>query len=112
MNDHLLSQARNLPSYKRFTDDELSYMYSVGYTLYSQKRYTDAANVFTLINIYRPFEVRYLKALAACQQMRQKWNDALDTYELVLTIDPEDNEAMRLRERCQASADIDEAGNK
>lgn len=90
----------HLPAHHRFTDAELELIYASGLARYSHGNYALAAKVFTFLVIYRPLEVRYLKALGIAQRLGGAWAQALQTYEWLKWIAPDDPQVQECYERC------------
>lgn len=112
MIDKLTAQIRNLPSSQRFTDDELEYIYTIGHAYYKQGRFEKARDFFSFLKVYRPVDLRYLKALASAQQMCRQLQDAIHTYSLLFALDKNDHEVIeRLNycKRCVVSQTINKA---
>jgi hypothetical protein len=94
-------QARAMPHCSRFTDDQLELIYAAGFARYSQGHFADAKQIFVFLMIYRPFDVRYLKALAAVQYMCGESIDALHSYSLLRLLAPDDVVIHDRYEKCQ-----------
>lgn len=94
-------QAREMPHCARFTDDQLELIYSAGFARYSQGRFADAKQIFVFLIIYRPFDVRYLKALAAVQYMCGESMDALHSYSVLRLLAPDDAVVRDRYDKCQ-----------
>lgn len=89
-----------LPAHRHFTDAELELIYASGLARHSQGDYVLAAKVFLFLVVYRPLEVRYLKALGIAQRLGGTWEQALHTYEWLKWIAPNDPEVRECHERC------------
>lgn len=94
-------QAREMPHCSRFTDDQLELIYSAGFARYSQGRYADAKQIFVFLMIYRPLDVRYLKALAAVQYICGETMEALHSYSVLKLLAPEDTVIRDRYEKCR-----------
>ena len=78
----------------RFTDQQLELIYRVGYQQYQSGQYLEAVRCFLLLTVYRPFSLRYLKALALAQFMVRHYEQAALTCSFLLVLDPTDVEAL------------------
>lgn len=66
-------------------------LYQVGHGFYSQARYSDAFNIFSMLVIFDHLNARNLMALASTAQMLGRYEDALQHYStaaLALANDP------------------------
>lgn len=97
-----MSEARKGVASKLFTDDELEFFYSIGYTSYTQARFKEALAMFQRLARYRPAEPRFLKALAASNEVCGNLVAARDAYALLMCVAPDDLEAKSCHERCAA----------
>ncbi len=99
--ERLTTELRNLPSSQRFTNDELEYIYTIGHAYYQQSQFEKARDFFSFLRIYSPVNLRYLKALAAAQQMCGQLQDAIDTYSFLIVLDENDPEIIERRNNCK-----------
>lgn len=101
MLEQLTTQIRNLPSSQRFTNDELEYIYTIGHAYYKQSQFEKARDFFSFLRIYSPVNLRYLKALAAAQQMCGQLQDAIDTYSFLIVLNGNDPEIIERHNSCK-----------
>ena len=73
---------------KGVTDDECEALYSLGYGMYEEGRYTDALKVLSYLVTLNHTEHRYLMALGATAQALGKHEDALKQYMAATLLDP------------------------
>lgn len=60
--------------------DALTALYSMGYTLYQQGKYSDARPFFRLLTMVDSFDCRYWMGLAACHQKLKDYLQAVEYY--------------------------------
>ena len=73
---------------KGITADECEALYSMGYGMYEEGRYTDALKVLSYLVALNHTEHRYLTALGATAQALGKYEDALQQYMAATLLDP------------------------
>lgn len=91
---------RALPLFDHFTDDKLECVYTVAHGYYMHRRFEEALDFFRFLTIYRLFDIRYLKAYAACQEMCGRLQEAIQCYELILVLADDDRETAMRHARC------------
>jgi hypothetical protein len=96
----LYTHLNTSPTNQIFSDNELEYVYSVSHSHYMEGNFKKAIKILIALTIFRPVNLRYLKALASAQQMDGQFLEAADNYALIMLFDPEDSEVNLRRERC------------
>lgn len=64
------------------TAKEYEAMFLVGHTLYGQKRYEDAEQVFAFLVMNNPYDRRFAQALGSAKQMLGQFADAIGYYSI------------------------------
>ena len=64
----------------QFSKQEIEIIYASGYRFYQQGAYEKAAELFTTLVMYDPFDQRSWKGLAAARQMDQKYQAAVQAW--------------------------------
>ncbi|WP_142848243.1 SycD/LcrH family type III secretion system chaperone [Telmatospirillum sp. J64-1] len=88
--DLLLNQGITIGQMHNLTDQDYEAVYTLGFNLYNQAKYEDALKAFTFLNFFNHLEPRYIKALAACQQMLKRYETAIQTYAIATILDASD----------------------
>lgn len=65
-------------------------MYSVGYSLYEQGRYSEAFKIFSVLVMRNHLEHRYVSGLGGACQMLGRYQDALQHYMTAATLNMDD----------------------
>ncbi len=73
-----------------FTDEMAEGIYSFGYRLYSNGKYSEAAPIFRLLILLDPTQLKYLLGMAACFHMLKEYQSAATTYSLCCIVDTND----------------------
>lgn len=108
--NNMAAASSPLPSLPRQTADillgqqEKDSLYTVGYALYQQAKYTEATPFFTLLSLHEPNNPAYYAALAACQKMTREYEKAIGNYALALLLQPEELEYIVHIAECQIAA--------
>jgi len=58
-------------------------LYSSAYGMYQVGDYVQAADLFTLLTLNEPYELRFWKGLASCRQMQREYKAALHAWGIV-----------------------------
>jgi type III secretion system low calcium response chaperone LcrH/SycD len=96
---HHIGTGGRLGDMMGFEERELEIMYALGHTMYTQRRFADAAQVFGFLLAHDHTERRYMKALAASLQMGEDYAGAIQLHTLANFMDMTDPEpALRLCE--------------
>jgi len=74
------------------SDSEMEAVYTLGYNLYNQAKYLEAAKAFTFLVQHDHLERKYYKALGSAMQMLKRYKDALQNYGMAATFDLTDPE--------------------
>lgn len=75
-----LTQGGTLGELRGLTAKEYEAMFLVGHTLYGQKKYQDAEQVFAFLVMNNPYERRFAQALGSAKQMLGQYADAIGYY--------------------------------
>lgn len=97
----LVAQLDALPSANRLTDADTEIVYSIAYNLAVQGHYGDALRRFSVLMLYRPTNVKYLKGWAVCNQMLENYDVAIANFAFAANIEPENPEHMLSIAECQ-----------
>lgn len=89
------------PTPKILGKTEKDSLYTLGYVLYGQEKYTEAIPFFTLLNLYEPSSARNYAALAACQKMTKAYEKAINSYATALLLEPDHIEYVLHIAECQ-----------
>lgn len=78
---HLI-QGGTLGELRGLTAKEYEAMFLVGHTLYGQKKYQDAEQVFAFLVMNNPYERRFAQALGSAKQMLGHYAEAIGYYSI------------------------------
>ena len=84
----LREKISDLPSSKRFTDEQIEIIYGIGYSFFMQGKFDIACGVFQMMLIYRPLEPRILGAFALCYKRLGQFESAIPSYSAALVLEP------------------------
>lgn len=73
-----------------FTSEDISLLYSLGFSLYEREDYEEAKTVFQRLVLGRPHERKFWMALGASQQMLQLYEDALTAWAMASFLEDAD----------------------
>lgn len=79
-----------LPVHNRLGSRECAVIYKQGHTLYQRGRYAQAAEIFCLLTLYRPQEVRFLLAGAICLKLQYRFDMAAPLFFAAMMLDETD----------------------
>lgn len=96
-----IAQLQALPSAKRLTDTDTEIIYSIAYNLAAQGHYADALRRLSILMLYRPTNVKYLKGWAVCHQMLGNYDVAIANFAFAASIEPENPEFMLSIAECE-----------
>lgn len=106
----LYEELNALPSASRLSDEQLEVIYAMGYTHLTQRQYQQALSFFIVLGLYGTTRHHYMMGLAYCMQMLERYDEAIDTYSLALTLYPERYDAaLRIVECHLGLENFDEA---
>jgi type III secretion system low calcium response chaperone LcrH/SycD len=86
----LVEELEGLESSKRFTEEQLETVYALGHSLYASGKYEEALRYFAFLTLYRPIDAKFLRGLAATQQMAKQYEAAIQVYSFLTLLDPHD----------------------
>lgn len=84
----LKEKIADLPSSKRFTDDQIEIIYGIGYSFFMQGKFDIACSVFQMMLIYRPLDSRILGAFALCCKRLGQFEAAIPSFSAALAFEP------------------------
>lgn len=84
----LKEKIADLPSSKRFTDDQIEIIYGIGYSFFMQGKFDKACSVFQMMLIFRPLDPRILGAFALCCKRLGHFEAAIPAYSAALVLEP------------------------
>lgn len=84
----LREKISNLPSSKRFNDEQIEIIYGIGYSFFMQGKFDNACGVFQMMLIYRPLDPRILGAFALCCKRLGRFEAAIPAYSAALVLEP------------------------
>ena len=99
----LAAQLDTLPSASRLTPEQLEVVYALAYSHVAQHQYEQASPIFSFLCLYGPTRKHYLIGLALCLQMQERYEEAMDTYALILMLYPDHYDAALRTAECQLS---------
>lgn len=73
---------------KNFTQDDVVLLYELGYQLYQVGNYKKGEEVFRRLVVAAPLEKKHWQGLGSCQQMQNKYQDAILSWSMVVLLDP------------------------
>lgn len=76
-----------LPSSTRLSQTESDTIYALAHQMVVQGHYETAYGYFSLLVLYKPTHVSYLKGLALCYRMLERYAQALSVYSFLAVID-------------------------
>ncbi|WP_428000743.1 tetratricopeptide repeat protein [Acidovorax sp.] len=77
----------SLPSTSRLSNSDTEAIYALGHQLVVQGRYETAYRYFSLLTLYKPTHTAYLQGLALCYRMLERYDEALNVYSFLATVD-------------------------
>lgn len=99
-----------LPSSHRLSQADAEAIYALAHQMVVQGRYETAYGYFSLLTLYQPTSVTYLKGLALCYRMLERYDEALNVYSFLATIDPgEMDHSIAIVECLLLKRDLEEA---
>ena len=108
--DELKTMLSNLPSFNRFSDDQIELIYSLGCTNFNQGKISLALDYFQILLIYRPLDPRFLFSVGLCLKNLGRYQEAIAPFCATLGLDENPvNAALHLAECLAALGRITEA---
>lgn len=86
----LLSNGGTLGDTLDYERDDYETIYTLGYDLYNQGRYSDAMKAFGFLVMHDHWETKYAKAFASSLQMLGRYQDAIQFYSTASLMDLSD----------------------
>lgn len=84
----LKEKISDLPSSKRFTDEQIEIIYGIGHSFFMQGKFDTACGVFQLMLVYRPLDSRILSAFALCCKRLARFDAAIPAFSAALALEP------------------------
>jgi type III secretion system low calcium response chaperone LcrH/SycD len=84
----LKAALEQLPSSARLSNADTEAIYALAHSSVAQGRYETAYRYFSLLALYRPTNVTYLTGLARTYRLMERYEEALNVYSFLATIDP------------------------
>ena len=78
----------SLPSSSRLSSADANAIYAMAYQLVGQNRFETAYRYFSLLTLYKPTHTAYLQGLGLTYRMMERYDEALNVYSFLVTIDP------------------------
>ena len=79
-----------LPSSGKLSRAETESIYSMAYNFLAQRHYDAAFRYFSLLTLYKPTDVTYLTGLALIYKLLERYEEAINVYAFLATIDEGD----------------------
>jgi tetratricopeptide (TPR) repeat protein len=99
-----------LPSNSRLSSADADAIYGLAYQLVAQNRFETAYRYFSLLTLYKPTHVPYLQGLALTYRMMERYDEALNVYSFLATIDSDNlDHQMAIVECLLLQRDFEEA---
>lgn len=99
-----------LPSSSRLSQADTDAIYALAHQMVVQGRYETAYGYFSLLTLYKPTNVSYLKGLALCYRMLERYDEALNVYAFLATIDAQEvDHSIAIVECLLLKRELDEA---
>lgn len=71
-----------------FSDQQIEGIYAQAYNFYQTGRYNDALQIFRLLVVLNPGEMKYALGIAASLHMMKEYQEAVEAYTLCSVLDP------------------------
>lgn len=99
-----------LPSSTRLSDGETEAIYALAHQFVVQARHEVAFRYFSLLVLYRPANVKFLQGLALTHRMLERYDEAINVYSFLATIDPDNlRHSMDIVECLLLKQEVDDA---
>lgn len=72
-----------------FNEQQIEIIYSIGHSLFTQGKFSNACIFFQVLMIYRPLEPRFLFAYGLCCKNQGLYLDAIPAFTAALGFEPE-----------------------
>ena len=110
MLDELKNTLATLPSFNRFSDEQIELIYSLGSTHFNQGKLKLALDFFQVLLIYRPLDSRFLFSVGLCLKNLGRYQEAIPAFCAALGLDENPvNSALHLAECLAALGKVNEA---
>jgi type III secretion system low calcium response chaperone LcrH/SycD len=86
----VLGAGGSMKDIRGLSAEEIETIYSIGFNLYNQAKYSQAEPMFQFACFYAHLEPRYWMALGNCRQMMKRYPAAIDSYGFAFMLDSED----------------------
>jgi type III secretion system low calcium response chaperone LcrH/SycD len=99
-----------LPSSSRLSNADTEAIYALAHSSVAQGRYETAYRYFSLLTLYKPTNLAYLTGLARTYRLMERYDEALNVYSFLATIDPQEPEhTLAIAECLMLQRDLAEA---
>ncbi len=86
----LRAKVETLPSYMRFSDEQIDIMYFIAHSIFMQGKLESACSIFQTLLIYRPLDIRILTAFGLCCKQLGMFEQAIPALTCAYLLDSED----------------------
>ncbi|WP_018693971.1 SycD/LcrH family type III secretion system chaperone [Algicola sagamiensis] len=108
--EEFLGKGGTFKDLKNFSDGSMEAIYNVAYNLYQVQKYEDSLKIFKFLGFFDHFNKKYFMGLAACHQMQQNYQEAVDAYSYAGMLDVNDPHPPLYAGECHlAMADYEKA---
>jgi len=71
----------------QFSEEDLTFLYELGYNLYQAEDFVQAADIFQRLTVARPFEAKHWQGFASSLFMQKRYEEALVPWSMWCLID-------------------------
>jgi tetratricopeptide (TPR) repeat protein len=108
--DELKMKLSALPSFNRFSDEQVELIFSLGSTHFSQGKISLALDFFQILLIYRPLDPRFLFSVGLCLKNLGRYQEAIAPFCAAMGLDENPiNAGLHLAECLAALGKVNEA---
>ena len=99
-----------LPSFNRFSDEQIELIFSLGSTHFNQGKISLALDFFQILLIYRPLDPRFLFSVGLCLKNLGRYQEAIAPFCAAMGLDENPiNAGLHLAECLAAMGKVNEA---
>lgn len=108
--DELKTKLSALPSFNRFSDEQVELIFSLGSTHFNQGKISLALDFFQILLIYRPLDPRFLFSVGLCLKNLGRYQEAIAPFCAAMGLDENPiNAGLHLAECLAALGKVNEA---
>jgi len=108
--DELKIKLSTLPSFNRFSDEQVELIFSLGSTHFNQGKISLALDFFQILLIYRPLDPRFLFSVGLCLKNLGRYQEAIAPFCAAMGLDENPiNAGLHLAECLAAMGKVNEA---